>query len=203
MSHKKVGFPSSRRKVVRKKANSKALEDLWVLMLCSHPCEKRKKLQDKSEVMILVGYHPSRAYRLYNPITKKLLMSRDVIVNESERRDWKDSSGTTGLTVPTLLEDVQDEGDLITENSDVPSQTQRPQRARQMPARLADYEIFSLNSISMEDEELEHFALLADAEPINFTEAMKEKAWREAMKEEIKTIERNQTWDLVDLPLNK
>lgn len=167
------------------------------------PDEKRKKLQDKSEVMILVGYHPSRAYRLYNPITKKLLMSRDVIINESERWDWKDSSGTTGLTVPTLLEDVQDEGDPITENSDVPSQTQRPQRARQMPARLADYEIFSSNSISMEDEELEHFALLADAEPINFTEAMKEKAWREAMKEEIKAIERNKTWDLVDLPLNK
>lgn len=33
------------------------------------PDVKRKKLQDKSEMVVLVGYHPTGAYRLYNPLT--------------------------------------------------------------------------------------------------------------------------------------
>ena len=46
------------------------------------PDERRTKLEDKSEPMILVGYHPTGAYRLYNPVTEKLLVSRDVILRE-------------------------------------------------------------------------------------------------------------------------
>jgi len=49
--------------------------------------EKRKKLQDKSEPMILVGYHPTGAYRLYNKKTQKISISRDVVVNEVKSWD--------------------------------------------------------------------------------------------------------------------
>lgn len=35
------------------------------------PDERRKKLQDKSEAMILVGYHATSAYRLYNLAKQK------------------------------------------------------------------------------------------------------------------------------------
>lgn len=35
------------------------------------PDEKRKKLDDKSEAFMLVGYHPTGAYKLYNPSQKK------------------------------------------------------------------------------------------------------------------------------------
>jgi len=41
--------------------------------------------------------------------------------------------------------------------------------------------------------------LLADAEPINYKEAMKIHVWRRAMVEELQSIERNQTWELVNL----
>lgn len=53
------------------------------------------------------------------------------------------------------------------------------------------------------EEDWEHFALLAGTEPIDVNEAMKEEAWREAMEDELKSIERNQTWELVDLPFNE
>jgi transposase InsO family protein len=33
------------------------------------PDVKRNKLEDKSEIMILVGYHPTGAYKLYDPMT--------------------------------------------------------------------------------------------------------------------------------------
>lgn len=45
--------------------------------------------------------------------------------------------------------------------------------------------------------------MLASTEPIDMNEAMKEEAWREAMEDELKSIERNQTWELVALPFNK
>lgn len=32
--------------------------------------------------MILVRYHSVEAYRLYNPVTEKLVVSRDVIIRE-------------------------------------------------------------------------------------------------------------------------
>jgi hypothetical protein len=50
----------------------------------------RKKLDDKSEKCIFIGYSEiSKAYRLYNPITKKLILSRDVKFLENQF--WNDS----------------------------------------------------------------------------------------------------------------
>jgi hypothetical protein len=49
------------------------------------PSELRKKLDDRSEKCIFIGYsETSKAYRLYNPITKKLILSRDVKFLENQ-----------------------------------------------------------------------------------------------------------------------
>jgi len=48
------------------------------------PDARRSKLDDKSEKMILLGYHSTGAYKLYDPINKKVHVSRDVIVDENE-----------------------------------------------------------------------------------------------------------------------
>ncbi|CAJ2628037.1 unnamed protein product [Trifolium pratense] len=53
------------------------------------PDARRTKLEDKSEIMILIGYHPTGAYKLYNPVTQKVHISRDVIVNEEEKWKWE------------------------------------------------------------------------------------------------------------------
>ncbi|CAH9080757.1 unnamed protein product [Cuscuta europaea] len=41
--------------------------------------------------------------------------------------------------------------------------------------------------------------LLADGEDITFEEAKHDEKWRDAMNEEIKAIEKNQTWELTNL----
>ncbi|KAK8934098.1 hypothetical protein KSP39_PZI014575 [Platanthera zijinensis] len=47
------------------------------------PDQRRKKLDDKSEKCIFVGYAPmSKAYKLYNPVTEKAIISRDVVFEE-------------------------------------------------------------------------------------------------------------------------
>lgn len=43
------------------------------------PDELRKKLDNKGEKCIFLGYSDeSKAYKLYNPLTKKVIINRDV-----------------------------------------------------------------------------------------------------------------------------
>jgi len=47
------------------------------------PKELHKKWEPKSNKMFLVGYHgESKNYRLFNPLTDKIIVSRDVLFNE-------------------------------------------------------------------------------------------------------------------------
>ncbi|CAL0313968.1 unnamed protein product [Lupinus luteus] len=74
----------------------------------------------------------------------------------------------------------------------------RPQRQRQLPTRLRDYEVFSDTSISSEGD-IVHMAFLAEMEPISFEQPITEECWIEAMKDEIHSIEKNNTWQLTTL----
>ncbi|XP_058198441.1 uncharacterized protein LOC131313960 [Rhododendron vialii] len=53
------------------------------------PEANRTKLEDKGVKCILVGYDDrTMGYRLYNPITQKVIFSRDVIFEENESWSW-------------------------------------------------------------------------------------------------------------------
>ncbi|KAF8409152.1 hypothetical protein HHK36_005225 [Tetracentron sinense] len=53
------------------------------------PEAKRKKLDDRDEKCIFIGYsEKSKAYKLYNPLTNKVVVSRDVIFSEEETWNW-------------------------------------------------------------------------------------------------------------------
>lgn len=45
-----------------------------------------------------------------------------------------------------------------------------------------------------------HLTFMADIKPIDWDKAFEQEAWMDAMKEEINSIERNQTCELVNLP---
>ena len=49
-----------------------------------------KKLDDRSQTLVHLGIEPgSKAYRLYNPNSKRIIVSRDVIFDEKQAWDWK------------------------------------------------------------------------------------------------------------------
>jgi len=54
-----------------------------------------------------------------------------------------------------------------------------------------------------DDEELVHLAFLAHPKPLMWEQAVDITKWKEAMLEELKSIEKNKTWELVDLPHHK
>lgn len=48
------------------------------------PDQLRRKLDDKAEPLIFVGYNLTEGYKLYNPTSGTTCISRDVIVDETE-----------------------------------------------------------------------------------------------------------------------
>ena len=89
---------------------------------------RRKKLQDKSESMILVGYHDTDS-------KKRIEVSRDVLVCENESWNWEEQKSRVGNLIPISNENKNSEQNDVREtNADFegadigPRSVQRPQR---------------------------------------------------------------------------
>ena len=55
--------------------------------------QNHQKLDEKSIKCIFVGYcNESKAYKLYNPITSKIIVSRNVIFNEAASWNWSSNN---------------------------------------------------------------------------------------------------------------
>ena len=53
------------------------------------PDKNRQKLDDKSQQCVLLGLsQESKAYRMYDPISKRLIISRGVVFEEDKQCDW-------------------------------------------------------------------------------------------------------------------
>lgn len=167
------------------------------------PDHKRQKLDDKSEPMILIGYNPTGSYKLFNLETKKVLYSRDVYFDEAGV--WKEIDNTVNSTQLPFNWEEEDKTE-IEKLQVVPqpaTERTRSARVRNPLTRLRYYHIFPDNVVSEEGDLMQHMALMVDAELVTFEEANTSTTWREAMEEEIRSIEKNRTWDLVDLPPGK
>ena len=55
------------------------------------PKEKRRKLDDKNVCCVLLGVsEETKGYRLYDPLTEKIVVSRDVFFEEEKGWDWSE-----------------------------------------------------------------------------------------------------------------
>ena len=72
------------------------------------PEPNRKKLDDYGEKYIFIGYSKDpKTYKLYNPLTNKVVVSRDSIFNEDESWGW--NGGITGKEKPFKLEGQEED----------------------------------------------------------------------------------------------
>ena len=142
------------------------------------PDQRRTKLEDKSQKYILIGYdEKTKGYRLFDPINKKVIVSRDVRVNEASKWDWNNSTEAVVELEEASVDVPTSNSTEDSDNEDEPSQP----RMR------------SLQDLYENTEEVHLVCLLADSEDVSFKEAVRNKDWKNAMNEEIKAIERNDT----------
>ena len=65
----------------------------------AHVLDKnRKKLDNKAEKCVFLGVsESSKAYKVFNPVTKKVVVSRDVSFDEENTWDWNVQQPTQAL----------------------------------------------------------------------------------------------------------
>jgi hypothetical protein len=185
------------------------------------PDAQRKKLDDKSVKFIFLGVsEESKAYRLYNPANKKIIVSRDVIFAESEKWNWNRTSHSEDFeaedngnssNIDNIAEETVEEGTCELNNDQVMPDIQPEEhigtsstsnlgqgRVRRPPAWHDDFD-----TSTADDEDsmnLVMFGPCIGRDPVSFEEASKSQTWKKAMKDEIDAIERNKTWELTNLP---
>nr|CAN63536.1 hypothetical protein VITISV_002860 [Vitis vinifera] len=174
------------------------------------PDEKRRKLDNKGEKCIFLGVSDKlKAYKLYNPSTMKIVLSRDVVFDEKDTWSWKQNGVKENIPVDfdddekwqQPMENEQEEEVTqnvpIVDQSPLATESQRPQRVRKRPAWMTNHEV---TGVDQGEDPLTYFAMFSDCDLIIFETAVKEPKWRKAMDAEIAAIERNDTWELCDLP---
>ncbi|KAK7377339.1 hypothetical protein VNO80_02762 [Phaseolus coccineus] len=72
-------------------------------------------------------------------------------------------------------------------------------QTRRTPGYLADY-VTGKGEDEEESLSVMLLIMMTENDPVKFKEAVKDKMWREAMKNEIEAIEKNNTWELTILP---
>lgn len=156
------------------------------------------KLDEKSEKCIFIGYSPqSKAYRLYNPISGKVIVSRNVVFNEEACWEWNKEAKGAVVHVPLEFDDAQ-VATPVPANFDSSSSSDRSSSGSSRSSSETPPRKFR----SLRDIYACSFALLV-SDPACFEEAELQGEWQKAMAEEMKSIEKNSTWELVEAPEGK
>lgn len=178
---------------------------------------KESKLDPRAKKAKFLGFSTGvKGYRLWCIESKKVIISRDVTFKESEMlksHEHKDSqegshdseapcgSRKVEFTTPKDSRVTNGEQGQLEVDSPVtvsPIQlesiaTNRPRRETHLPARYADFVTYALPAEG-------------DQIPTTYKEAIQsseQTEWKNAMSEEMQSLHKNQTWELVPLPKGK
>ena len=143
----------------------------------------RVKLDDKSVKCVFVGYAPqSKAYRLYNPLTGKIIISRSLIFNEDARWNWKEANKVECKHKSICnFENLEEKAPVTDQVQSSPSSTPPSNHSSSSSSSSDDSPPARLRSLA-EIYESCGFALRV-TEPTSFDEAVNEVEWHAAMKE--------------------
>lgn len=175
------------------------------------PGTLRTKLDKKSERYVFVGYEgDSTNYRLYDPVTHRIKVSRHVIFNE-------DSEFKTPRQNCVLLPIENNRSDNLDAQDDLdPNYFEEPDIQGQNDTdneQVSRYNLRVRKDIHPPEYLCQNFDL--DFSEINFTEISvpssyqeaiscpNKQEWKAAIQEELQALEVNKTWELVDLPPNR
>ena len=152
------------------------------------PKQLRRKLDCNAEEGILIGYSTTtKGYRILNPLTEKVTISRSVKFDERNQLYHED--------IPTSISDEENEINIPLNSQTTESEQEpvlrRSQRISRPPNRLAYAAKVEISNAPDSWEEV-----------LRLENSVKSK-WIAAADDEYKSLIENKTWTLVDLPKGK
>ncbi|KAH9666232.1 hypothetical protein KPL70_020569 [Citrus sinensis] len=178
---------------------------------------KESKLDPRAKKVLFVGITGRvKGYRLWCPIRKNIIFSKDVTFTESamlKQKDSQEDDKTSSTLQQVEFEKIKsDPADVDETNSDSPSTeddeevlTQEPSQQQELiayrrshteicrPARFVDMVAYAL-------------PIIDDDVPSTYREAvsnLESIQWKKAMNEEMQSLYKNETWELDALPKEK
>ncbi|XP_068477368.1 uncharacterized protein [Phaseolus vulgaris] len=148
------------------------------------PKTVRSKLDDKVVKTIFIGYKHG-GYKLYNPMTKKVIVSRDVTFAEDEEWQWNaaaaeidskkryiyvlndDMEDGVTLEAPAVQPEVVIQPEVATP---IATMMERPRRQQRQLVHLQDCKV-NLDEVD-DNGDLVHFAFLAESEPVRLVDVI-------------------------------
>ena len=161
------------------------------------PKDERNKLDSKAKKTIFMGYgNETKGYRLYDPQRGKIFYSRDVKFNETKREFEQASSDIEQETNHQVILDFEsnDDGEIGSDHQEAPPTTPEEPTLRRSSREKRPPEYYGIR-VNIVDEKPKEPLTVDDA----FASADREK-WQDAMEKEMKSLNDNEVWELVELP---
>lgn len=179
------------------------------------PKEKRKKFDDKAEVGILIGYHGDTAgYRILNPATNKVWISRAVKIIENNQKGQESSFETKKrevtqiqsiktklpVTPSTQHVELEESEDQESEGATDNENDEEFQMSPQVPQkRVSQHSIKGVPPLRLIYKVKTDYIKEKDwKEMMQMTP--REKLWHAAAEEENESLNNHQVWKLTDFP---
>jgi hypothetical protein len=180
---------------------SHILRYLAMMHMLHVPNENRSKLDKKAEKCIFIGYKDGlKGYKIWNLETKKVVYSRDVVFREM--KDVVKQEVLPSKEEPEKIEfDLKDDEVDSTEEHESEEEDphtpvlRRLDRVRRLPERYSPSDFHSNFALSITDDDPRTIREAVDSEDGNL--------WKRAMEEEMASLDKNEPWDLVELPTRR
>jgi transposase InsO family protein len=169
------------------------------------PKEKRRKWDQKGRKGIFVGYsEETKGYRIYFD-GREVSLSRDVIFREEILKPPE----ATEIAITNEKEEEEIISEHIIEGKkDDSDEEENPDEDKQISVDTEERKTMKLRDRETIKKPIRYRDAFYSTcnDPVTYEEAMtlnNADDWREAMNDEISSLIKNETWKLVDLPLNK
>ena len=155
------------------------------------PKEKRSKLDNKAEKCIFVGYKDGKGYKLWNPVTRKIVYTRDVVfkevknssINEDEPKE-KGPKKTKFEIMNEGFDSVEEELSELDEEVELQTPTLRMSDSIRCPVeRYSPPNFHSAFVLFVVNDEPRYVKEVASSEEC--------KLWNNAMVEEMEALDKN------------
>eukprot|EP00253_Pinus_taeda_P035609 PITA_35609 len=155
-------------------------------------------LINRSPSLVLEDKTPQEGYKLWNPVTRKVVYNQDVVFREVKDVIKHEVQPKELENIEFELKEEESNSRIEEESEDEEPQTpvvRRSVRERRQPKMYSPSDFCSNFSLSIIDDDPKSMKEAIDSED--------GKLWKEAMVNEMTSLHKNEAWDLVEFPAGR